>query len=75
MERNININEAEEVIMLKQMDSRLSAYEKYLMRLVRNYDAASELYEAYGSDIAALEQENSMLRQLAKDQNIDITSI
>ena len=60
---------------MKDMDQRLGSYERYLKKLLKNYDKAEDVYYHATEENEALLKENKRLRQLAIEKGLDLTQI
>lgn len=51
---------------MKEMEKKVTSYEKYLGKIIKNYDQAGQVFEIVSEEHQKLTEENQELRKMAK---------
>jgi len=73
--RNIYDKDSEEILAVKDMEKRIDSYEKYLFKIIKNYENAKEYTVEATRVQETLKTENQRLRQIATEQGLNIDLI
>lgn len=65
--RNIYDKDSEEILAVKDMEKRIDSYEKYLFKIIKNYEYAKEYTDEATKVQETLKAENQRLRKIATD--------
>lgn len=60
---------------MKEMEKKVNSYERYLTKIIKNYDQAGEIYEVVSQEHDQLLIQNQELRQMAAEQDIDVDAL
>ena len=63
--KSIYEKESDEILIMKEMEKKVSSYEKYLGKIIKNYDQAGLVFEIVNEEHEKLAQENLELRKMA----------
>ena len=75
MARNIYEKDSEEILAVKEMEKRVDSYEKYLFKIIKNYENAREYTVEATKVQATLKAENDRLRKIAIEQGLNLEEI
>jgi division protein CdvB (Snf7/Vps24/ESCRT-III family) len=73
--RNIYDKDSDEILAVKDMEKRIDSYEKYLFKIIKNYENAKEYTVEATRVQETLKAENERLRQIATDQGLNLDEI
>jgi len=73
--RNIYDKDSDEILAVKDMEKRIDSYEKYLFKIIKNYENAKE-YTVEATKVQdTLKSENQRLRQIATESGLNLEEI
>ena len=62
-------------MIMKEMEKKVTSYEKYLGKIIKNYDQAGQVFEIVSEEHDKLVTENQELRKMAAAQDIDVEAL
>ena len=65
--KSIYEKESAEILIMKEMEKKVNSYERYLTKIIKNYDQAGEIYEVVSQEHDQLLIQNQELRQMAAE--------
>ena len=73
--KSIYEKECDEILIVKDIEKRIDSYQRYLLKVIKNQEQAHDVFQYLATEHEDLLSENSRLREMAKDKNIDIDAI
>ena len=73
--RDISHKDSEEISAMKEMEKRLCSYERYLTKIIKNYENSQEYTDEASKAHESLRVENERLKKLAIEQGLDLEEI